>query len=99
MLRMRTLLRSQARSHCSCRSIGAASAVGSLSPKEELGKAIFFDENLSLNQNQSCASCHDPDFGFTGLARVDQRTRGRSTRARTRSTSGTASRPRVRTPQ
>lgn len=31
-----------------------------------LGKAIFFDENLSLNQNQSCASCHDPEAGWTG---------------------------------
>jgi cytochrome c peroxidase len=33
---------------------------------EELGKAIFFDEHLSLNQNQSCASCHDPAWGWTG---------------------------------
>lgn len=31
---------------------------------EQLGDALYFDENLSLNQNQSCASCHDPDFGF-----------------------------------
>lgn len=23
-----------------------------------LGRAIFFDDNLSLNRNQSCASCH-----------------------------------------
>ena len=38
----------------------------SLSPIEELGKAIFFDENLSINQNQSCASCHDPAWGWTG---------------------------------
>jgi cytochrome c peroxidase len=38
-------------------------------PSEEviaLGRAIFFDENLSLNGNQSCASCHDPDWGWTG---------------------------------
>ncbi len=32
----------------------------------ELGKAIFFDDNLSINQNQSCASCHDPAWGWTG---------------------------------
>jgi cytochrome c peroxidase len=38
----------------------------SLTDTEELGKAIFFDEDLSLNQNQSCASCHDPAVGFTG---------------------------------
>lgn len=35
-------------------------------PKEQLGESIFFDENLSLYQNQSCASCHDPQVGFTG---------------------------------
>ena len=37
-----------------------------LTPSEELGKSVFFDENLSINQNQSCASCHDPAFGWTG---------------------------------
>lgn len=30
----------------------------------ELGQALFFDENLSLNRTQSCASCHDPENGF-----------------------------------
>jgi cytochrome c peroxidase len=45
---------------------GIAWAAGPLSPSEELGKAIFFDENLSLNGNQSCASCHGPEVGFTG---------------------------------
>ena len=38
----------------------------SLTSDEELGKSIFFDENLSINQNQSCASCHGPEVGFTG---------------------------------
>jgi cytochrome c peroxidase len=37
-----------------------------LTPKEELGKAIFFDENLSINANQSCATCHGPEAGWTG---------------------------------
>ena len=37
-----------------------------LSPTEQLGKSIFFDENLSINQNQSCASCHGLDVGWTG---------------------------------
>jgi cytochrome c peroxidase len=37
-----------------------------LSPNEELGKSIFFDENLSINQNQSCAACHAPEVGWTG---------------------------------
>jgi cytochrome c peroxidase len=31
-----------------------------------LGEAIFFDEDLSANGNQSCATCHDPEWGFTG---------------------------------
>jgi cytochrome c peroxidase len=33
---------------------------------EALGKAVYVDSRLSLHLNQSCASCHDPDFGFTG---------------------------------
>ena len=37
-----------------------------LSPPEQLGKSVFMDENLSLNGNQSCASCHDPEVGWTG---------------------------------
>ncbi|MEE4264605.1 MAG: cytochrome c peroxidase, partial [Desulfobacteraceae bacterium] len=37
-----------------------------LSDNEQLGKAIFFDEDLSLNRNQSCASCHGPEVGWTG---------------------------------
>jgi len=46
--------------------ISVVSASSGLTDKEELGKAIFFDENLSLNGNQSCASCHGPEVGFTG---------------------------------
>jgi cytochrome c peroxidase len=33
---------------------------------EQLGRAIFFDKTLSLNEDQSCASCHDPAAGWTG---------------------------------
>ncbi|WP_336605356.1 cytochrome-c peroxidase [Aliamphritea ceti] len=32
--------------------------------KAELGKALFFDVNLSVNRNQSCATCHNPSTGF-----------------------------------
>ncbi len=32
--------------------------------KAELGKALFFDTNLSSTRSQSCATCHNPDFGF-----------------------------------
>lgn len=40
----------------------------SATPAEQaaLGKLIFFDQRLSLNSNQSCASCHDPLAGWTG---------------------------------
>ena len=31
-----------------------------------LGRMIFFDQRLSVNQNQSCAACHDPTSGWTG---------------------------------
>lgn len=32
---------------------------------EELGRALFFDTNLSANRTQACASCHDPNFAFS----------------------------------
>jgi cytochrome c peroxidase len=31
----------------------------------DLGRALFFDTNLSRNRTQSCASCHDPARAFT----------------------------------
>jgi cytochrome c peroxidase len=37
-----------------------------LTPVEQLGKFIFFDTNLSINSNQSCAACHTPEVGWTG---------------------------------
>ncbi len=46
--------------------LGTVMAQGDLTPEEQLGKSIFFDENLSINGNQSCASCHDPAWGWTG---------------------------------
>lgn len=39
--------------------------------KEELGKALFFDTNLSKNKTQSCATCHNPQVGF-----IDDRDNG-----------------------
>lgn len=38
----------------------------SLTPKENLGKMLFFDTNLSNPPGQACASCHAPAVGFTG---------------------------------
>jgi len=45
--------------------VGVAVSQG-LTPKEELGKNIFFDENLSKQTPQSCATCHAPKAGWTG---------------------------------
>lgn len=41
-------------------------APAALSATEQLGKAIFFDADLSAGRNQSCAECHDPAVGWTG---------------------------------
>jgi cytochrome c peroxidase len=35
-------------------------------PQEQLGKALFFDTNLSEPPGQSCAVCHGPTVGYTG---------------------------------
>ena len=43
--------------------LGTASA---LTLEEQLGRSIFFDTNLSVNENQSCAACHGPAVGWTG---------------------------------
>jgi len=37
-----------------------------LTSQEKLGESIFFDISLSINGNQACAACHDPEVGFTG---------------------------------
>lgn len=34
-------------------------------PKVELGKTLFFDPRLSADGTVSCATCHDPEKGFT----------------------------------
>ena len=37
--------------------------------KVELGKLLFFDPRLSVDDTVACASCHSPQFGFSdGLA-------------------------------
>lgn len=42
--------------------VGARRAPGTM---VSLGKLIFHDRTLSLNKNQSCASCHDAASGFS----------------------------------
>jgi len=46
--------------------IAGGAAAADLYPVEQLGKSIFFDVDLSINQNQSCAACHGPEAGWTG---------------------------------
>jgi cytochrome c peroxidase len=44
----------------------AVTAALEFTPIEELGDEIFDDMDLSINKNQSCASCHDEEWGSTG---------------------------------
>jgi cytochrome c peroxidase len=44
--------------------VGSSPAQVALSPFEQLGSFLYFDEDLSEPSGQSCASCHHPDFGF-----------------------------------
>ncbi len=44
----------------------AATPAVALTPREQLGKLLFFDQGLSLNGNQACAACHAPGAGWTG---------------------------------
>jgi len=32
--------------------------------KEDLGKKLFFDQNISITRNTSCATCHDSEHAF-----------------------------------
>ncbi|WP_372574370.1 cytochrome-c peroxidase [Ruegeria jejuensis] len=38
---------------------------------EALGEALFFDANLSANRTMSCATCHDPEAGFSDARETD----------------------------
>lgn len=44
---------------------GATAMDMTLDPMAQLGKNIFFD-NISQPMNMSCATCHAPEYGFTG---------------------------------
>lgn len=48
------------------RSTAFAQEAEKISSLELLGKAIFFDTDLSVNSTQSCATCHAPEVGWTG---------------------------------
>ncbi len=44
--------------------IAADGAFAQTTTIQQLGETLYFDQNLSLNGNQSCASCHNPASGF-----------------------------------
>lgn len=47
--------------------------------KIELGKKLFFDKRLSVNESVSCATCHEPRFAFTDRKKVSEGVFGRKT--------------------
>jgi cytochrome c peroxidase len=48
-------------------SLAAANALGQeLTPLEQVGRSLMFDENLSTPHGQSCVACHGATVGFTG---------------------------------
>ena len=49
---------------CCVLCIGLAGTGFALTDQEQVGKMLYFDENLSEPAGQACASCHHPDFGF-----------------------------------
>jgi len=42
----------------------AATAALAMTPQEKLGQLLYYDEYLSLNQNQACATCHHQMAGY-----------------------------------
>lgn len=44
--------------------LGFTTSSFALTDEEQLGRFLYFDKNLSINQNQACASCHLPEAGF-----------------------------------
>lgn len=47
--------------------------------KVELGRKLFFDKRLSVNNTVSCATCHVPEYAFTDRKEVSQGIEGRKT--------------------
>jgi len=56
---------------CGCNQTNENTTELSLTPKEELGKLLFFEKQLSDPAGQDCSDCHDPQLAFadqnTGL--------------------------------
>lgn len=47
--------------------------------KVKLGKKLFFDKRLSVNNTVSCATCHVPKYAFTDRKKVSEGVFGRKT--------------------
>src|SRR5262249_23125626 len=45
--------------------------------KIALGRKLFFDKRLSSDNSISCATCHDPNYGFADPHRFSVGTKGR----------------------
>ncbi len=45
--------------------------------KIELGRALFFDKRLSLDESIACADCHNPAFAFTDRKAVSDGINGK----------------------
>ena len=61
--------------------VAAATRVGAATPRPaapsrgdalvELGRRLFFDPAVSRSGDNSCASCHEPDHGFSSRERIN----------------------------
>lgn len=75
-------------SNCKTNSISSSEYLGEVnypndnqfdSLKSELGKKLFFDKRLSLDETVSCATCHVPKLAFTDGKEVSDGVLGRKT--------------------
>jgi cytochrome c peroxidase len=57
-------------------SLAPAAPGDRLTPRERLGKRLFFDRSLSAERNQSCATCHAPEAGWVGAAEAFNKSGG-----------------------
>jgi cytochrome c peroxidase len=59
---------------CLAAALALTATAASADPLTELGRALFFDTNLSEPRGQACATCHDPDRAFSDPRATDART-------------------------
>lgn len=59
--------------------ISCHSATTSTTTKETIGRRLFFDNRLSVNNTKSCASCHNPALAFSDGYRTSATALGENT--------------------